>query len=311
MQNAVAIPTAATNAFMQFWHKHRFEDDTVPFDGGVVEYSTDNGTTWADAGMLMIEGQYNGVILAGADNPLGGRQGYTNRSPAWPNFNRVTLSLNTLRGQSVKFRFRHGADQNTALEGWWVDDVTIITQEACATVSVTPGGSTPTVTHTSITMTPMTSTPTVTPGGPTFTATRTSIPTTSTPIAGTGTPTACSIMFTDVPQGHTFYAEIRCLACRGIVSGYADGKFRPDNLVTRSQLAKIVSNAAGLNDNPGPQIFQDVPPDNPFYEWINRLTLRGYMTGYNCGSPGEPCVNNRHTSARTTRHTSTDLKDRG
>jgi hypothetical protein len=41
------------------------------------------------------------------------------------------------------------------------------------------------------------------------------------------TPTACSIQFSDVPEGSTFYAYIRCLACRGVVSGYADGTFRP------------------------------------------------------------------------------------
>jgi hypothetical protein len=96
-----------------------------------------------------------------------------------------------------------------------------------------------------------------------------------------------------VPSDNTFYANVRCLACRGIISGYADGTFRPNNLVTRGQLAKIVSNAAMFAEPPGAQIFQDVPSDHTFYEWINRLTNRGYMTGYICGSPGEPCINNR------------------
>jgi hypothetical protein len=146
-------------------------------------------------------------------------------------------------------------------------------------------------------------------GTPATTATRTSQPTgtaistaTRTP-AGTIVPTstiglptvtACAITFTDVPVGHTFYDSIRCLACRQIVSGYADGTFKPDNLVTRGQLAKIVSNAANFTESPGAQIFQDVAPDHTFYEWINRLTNRGYMSGYNCGGgAGEPCVNNR------------------
>jgi|GEM_PF-1134893 len=101
----------------------------------------------------------------------------------------------------------------------------------------------------------------------------------------------CTLSFTDVPANHTFHASIQCLACRGIVSGYADGTFKPDNLVTRSQLAKIVSNAGNFQEDPGPQIFEDVPQSNPFYQWINRLTIRGYMSGYTCGSPGEPCRN--------------------
>jgi hypothetical protein len=103
----------------------------------------------------------------------------------------------------------------------------------------------------------------------------------------------CTVNFRDVPVGSTFYSSVRCLACQGIVSGYADGTFKPDNLVTRGQLAKIVSNAAAFGENPEPQIYHDVPSTNPFYAWINRLSRRGYMSGYSCGSPGEPCVNNR------------------
>jgi hypothetical protein len=96
-----------------------------------------------------------------------------------------------------------------------------------------------------------------------------------------------------VPSGSTFYPNIICLACRGIVSGYNDGTFRSNNEVTRGQLSKIVSGAAGFTEDPGPQIFQDVPSGHPFYDWINRLTNRGYMSGYSCGSLGEPCVQNR------------------
>jgi hypothetical protein len=59
----------------------------------------------------------------------------------------------------------------------------------------------------------------------------------------------------------------------------------------------MVSNAAGFSEPVSGQTFEDVPPSNTFYEWIERLTTRGYMTGYPCtpGSPPEPCVppNNR------------------
>ena len=137
-----------------------------------------------------------------------------------------------------------------------------------------------------ITTTTPTPTITYTPG-PSPTATMTSSPTqttgTPTPVVSTPTATACTIQFTDVPVGHTFYDSVRCLACRGIVSGYSDGTFRPNNQVTRGQLAKMVSNAAGFTEDPNPQICADVPPTQTFYEWINRLTRRGHMTGYQCG----------------------------
>jgi S-layer homology domain len=104
------------------------------------------------------------------------------------------------------------------------------------------------------------------------------------------TPTSCPIQFTDVPQGSTFYPYVRCLACRGIVSGYADGTFRPGNTTTRGQISKMVSNAAGYNEPPGSQLYQDVPVGSTFYDYINRLSMHGAITGYPCGGQGEPCV---------------------
>jgi uncharacterized delta-60 repeat protein len=98
-------------------------------------------------------------------------------------------------------------------------------------------------------------------------------------------------VFIDVPSGSTFYTQITCLASRGIIGGYDDCTFRPGNNITRGQIAKVVSNAAGFDEDPGPQIYEDVPSDSPFYEWINRLSGRGHMSGYVCGLvPEEPCV---------------------
>lgn len=118
---------------------------------------------------------------------------------------------------------------------------------------------------------------------------------TATAVAGlTGTPqptcTACSVAFSDVLQGSTFYAYVHCLACKGIVSGYSDGTFRPNNIVTRGQLSKIVSNAAGYSEPHSDQTFEDVQPGSTFYDFVQRLSSRGIVGGYPCGGPGEPCV---------------------
>ena len=98
--------------------------------------------------------------------------------------------------------------------------------------------------------------------------------------------------FTDVEPSNPFYTYIRCLACRGIVSGYADGTFRPATPVTRGQIAKIVADAAGFSDAipSTQQTFEDVPHGNPFWLYIERLAGRGSISGYTCGGPGEPCV---------------------
>ena len=49
--------------------------------------------------------------------------------------------------------------------------------------------------------------------------------------------------FTDVPASQTFYTYIETAYHHAIISGYADGTFRPGNNATRGQIAKIVYNA--------------------------------------------------------------------
>jgi hypothetical protein len=109
--------------------------------------------------------------------------------------------------------------------------------------------------------------------------------------APTPTPTPCALQFTDVPAGDPFYPFVRCLACRAVVSGYADGTFRPDNAVTRGQLAKIIANAAGFSGSipSSRQTFADVPGSHSFWLWIERLAEQAVINGYQCGGPGEPC----------------------
>lgn len=118
---------------------------------------------------------------------------------------------------------------------------------------------------------------------------------TATPtITATPTATACPIQFIDVPPGRPFYENIRCLACRQIISGYPDGTFRPNDLVTRGQLSKIVSNSAGFNDPQPDQVYQDVPVGSTFHDYVGRLASRDVINGYPCGGPGEPCVPPRY-----------------
>lgn len=106
------------------------------------------------------------------------------------------------------------------------------------------------------------------------------------------TPTACTPhTFGDVPPGSTFYPYVSCLSTYGIVSGYGDCLFRPNNEVTRGQLSKIVSLAVGWEIQATEQLYEDVPSPNPFYPWINTLSRRGVVSGYPCGTRmDEPCV---------------------
>ena len=124
---------------------------------------------------------------------------------------------------------------------------------------------------------------------PTPTTTAGPLTPTRTPAPPTYTPTTCHLQFSDVLPGSDFYSFVRCLACRGILGGYADGTFRPNAEITRGQLSKIVSNAARFAEPVSGQSYEDVPIGSDFYLWVERLTRRGVMSGYPCGSAGEPC----------------------
>lgn len=54
--------------------------------------------------------------------------------------------------------------------------------------------------------------------------------------------------------------------------------------VTRGQEAKIVSEAAGFNDDVSNRhTFEDVPPLSPFHPFVERLAMRGIVVGKPCG----------------------------
>jgi hypothetical protein len=109
--------------------------------------------------------------------------------------------------------------------------------------------------------------------------------------------------FEDVPPGSTFWVWIERLSVRGIIQGYPCGGpfepcvapnnrpyFRPNNNVTRGQLAKIIAGAAGWGPlTPTVPTFRDVPPSSPFYGYVERVASNGIIAGYDCGASGEPC----------------------
>ena len=82
------------------------------------------------------------------------------------------------------------------------------------------------------------------------------------------------------------------LACNGVISGYADGTFRPYNNTTRAQQVKIVVLGFGrpiVTPTPGAYTFHDVPVGAPFFDVIETGAADGIISGYDCGGPGEPC----------------------
>ncbi len=112
------------NAFLWFAQAYEFEFDTENYDGGVLEYTINNGTTWVDAGSLMEAGKYNGVISNNYTNPLKGRLGFVASSHGYIS---TRLNLATLAGKTVRFRWRMGLDSYGYATGWVVDNIKMYT----------------------------------------------------------------------------------------------------------------------------------------------------------------------------------------
>ncbi len=101
----------------------------------------------------------------------------------------------------------------------------------------------------------------------------------------TWTPGPCGMRFVDIPDNYWAYPYISYLYCRGIVSGYDDGTFRPADLNTRGQFAKMIVLGFGWQlYNPYFQSFTDVPPGSTFYQYIETAHLRNIISGYEDGT---------------------------
>jgi glucose/arabinose dehydrogenase len=96
-------------------------------------------------------------------------------------------------------------------------------------------------------------------------------------------PTPAMQRFGDVPPSNIFYNFIDRLAELGITVGCGGGNYCPDAAVSREQMAAFIMRALGETAPPVPpsQRFADVPPSNPFYNFIDRLAIRGITLG--CG----------------------------
>jgi hypothetical protein len=122
---------------------HRFEHEAF-WDGGRLEYSTDNGASWHDilAGdgatvqanpHRFLEGGYRGRLGYGTGTPLAGEQAWTGVTGGWV---KTVVDLGDLVGLEPRFRWRLVCDSSEAGAGWWVDDVELWLTRRCTSVSL-------------------------------------------------------------------------------------------------------------------------------------------------------------------------------
>lgn len=106
---------------LSFWHTYAFE---ACYDGGVLEVSTNGGTTWQPVpASAFLQGAYNGQIY-GSSNPLYGQLAWC--SGFLGSMTEVRVDLGSLwAANTVRVRWHAGDDGSVASTGWYVDSVTL------------------------------------------------------------------------------------------------------------------------------------------------------------------------------------------
>lgn len=97
--------------------------------------------------------------------------------------------------------------------------------------------------------------------------------------------------FKDVPKSHQFYEEITELSEQGVINGYSDNTFRPNDSLTRGQAAKILARALQLNVDAAENAnLADISPTHQYYGEISALKEIGVLSGFedNTFRAGQP-----------------------
>jgi bacillopeptidase F (M6 metalloprotease family) len=125
---SIALPTGEAPLTLQYWNRRGMEANgaTGCYDGGILEASTNGGSTWTQVGSAsLLTDPYTGPISTSFSNPLGGLQAWCGTTE-WV---QSIVDVSAMAGQNVQFRFRLGSDTSVGADGWYLDDVKV---QSCA-----------------------------------------------------------------------------------------------------------------------------------------------------------------------------------
>jgi hypothetical protein len=115
--------TAGSLSVLSF--KHFFITKNT-IEGGRVEYSTNGGTTWLDAGPFIVQQGYNNTSSVATPWGVGQKMfGGVSFGRGSGQFINTIIDLSSLSSQNVRIRFRsRGTTTNLGtFEGWYLDDI--------------------------------------------------------------------------------------------------------------------------------------------------------------------------------------------
>ncbi|WP_075617247.1 C40 family peptidase [Paenisporosarcina indica] len=104
----------------------------------------------------------------------------------------------------------------------------------------------------------------------------------TTPVA---TSEPMSDVYSDVPLSHPALNAILTLSQDGVINGYKNSTFKPENSITRGQTAAMLNRVLNLNAN-HPVQFTDVAKSNDFAADIAAMNEVGILKGYSNGTFG-------------------------
>jgi len=103
--------------------------------------------------------------------------------------------------------------------------------------------------------------------------------------------TAAASSFSDVSTNNLNAPAIQFLKNQGIISGYPDGTFHPDQAVTRVEFLKLLFQTAGITlDVTAPTKFKDVDENAWYAPYVRKAKQAGWIEGYadNTFQPDQP-----------------------
>ena len=86
-------------------------------------------------------------------------------------------------------------------------------------------------------------------------------------------------IFTDIDKSHWAYSAIENLASKNILNGVGDGRFCPDNTITRAEFVKILCMAKGIEQENSQPLFDDVDINAWYAPFIIAAYNKGIITG--------------------------------
>ena len=96
--------------------------------------------------------------------------------------------------------------------------------------------------------------------------------------------------FTDVSEGDWYYEAVRFVHEQGLMNGYSDGRFGPNDTLSRAQLAQILFNREGRPVVNYLMQFDDVAGEAWYTEAVRWAASQGIVGGYGNGTfgPNDP-----------------------